>query len=255
MDISFENKVVLITGGASGIGFDTAKLFAQSKANVVIADIDVDALKSAASQLQQLGYKVKCFKVDVASEASVKLLIEKIVEVYGKLDIAYNNVGVHAKSDAKLADTDTNDFNRVLSINLGGVYNCMKYEIKQMETQQSKGVIVNCSSQSGVVGLAGVSAYTASKHAVLGLTKCAALEYARIGIRINAICPGTTDTPMVANAIKMAPEHMAKVIDDIPLGRMGTGNEIASLVLWLCSDYAGFAIGQTFIVDGGYTII
>ena len=254
MDLRFDDKVALITGAAGGIGYTTAEMFAKSGAKVVLADINADLLAQGAQKLQNSGLNVSYFQCDVSDENSVKNLIEKSIATFGKLDIAYNNVGIHARVKAKLAETDRDDFDRVMAVNLGGVWNCMKYEILQMQ-KQGGGCIVNCSSQSGLVGIAGVSAYTASKHAILGLTKSTALEYARDNIRINAICPGTADTPMVANAIKMAPEHMAKVIDDIPLGRMGKAEEIASAVLWLCSDLAGFAIGQIFAIDGGYTAI
>ncbi|MCD8024615.1 MAG: SDR family oxidoreductase [Candidatus Gastranaerophilales bacterium] len=254
MEISFENKIALVTGAAGGIGFITAKMFAQSGAKVVLADINEELLTKSTYELKKQGFSVTCFKCNVAKEDDVISLINRVVETYGRLDIAYNNVGIHAKVKDKMANTERSDFDDVIAVNLGGVWNCMKYEILEMQ-KQGGGRIVNCSSQSGLVGIAGVSAYTASKHAILGLTKAAALEYARDNIRINAICPGTSETPMVEAAIKMAPEHMAKVIDDIPLGRMGKAEEIASAVLWLCSDYAGFAIGQTFAIDGGYTTI
>lgn len=254
MELNFNNKIALVTGAAGGIGFETAKQFAQSGAKVVLSDVNKELLKKSTENLKKQGLDVVCFTCDVSKEHDVKLLIDKTIETYGRLDIAYNNVGIHARTKAKLAETEREDFDRVIAVNLGGVWNCMKHEILAMQ-KQGGGRIVNCSSQSGLVGIAGVAAYTASKHGILGLTKSAALEYARDNIRINAICPGTSDTPMVENAIKMAPEHMAKVIDDIPLGRMGKAKEIASAVLWLCSDFAGFAIGQTFAIDGGYTVI
>ena len=176
----------------------------------------------------------------------------KAVAVFGKLDIAYNNVGIHAAVREDLAETEGWDFDWVISVNLRGVWNCMKYELVEMK-KHGKGAIVNCSSQGGLVGIPCIGAYNASKHGVLGLTKSAALEYARQGIRINAICPGTCETPMVRQAIEQSPDHMARVIDAIPLGRVGKAEEIASMVLLLCSDYAGFAIGQTWAMDGGYT--
>jgi NAD(P)-dependent dehydrogenase (short-subunit alcohol dehydrogenase family) len=152
---------------------------------------------------------------------------------------------------ADTADVEASDFDKIIAVNLRGVFTCMKHELRQMRAQGS-GVIVNCSSQSGFVGIAGLSAYTASKHGVIGLTKAAALEYAPQGIRINAICPGTTETPMVKGLIKSQPGRMDAVIKDIPLGRMGTEEEIASAVLWLCSPGAGFMVGQTLMPDGGY---
>ena len=170
----------------------------------------------------------------------MKAAVEKAVAVFGKLDIAYNNVGIHAAVREDLAETEGWDFDRVISVNLRGVWNCMKYELVEMK-KHGKGAIVNCSSQGGLVGIPCIGAYNASKHGVLGLTKSAALEYARQESASTAICPGTCETPMVRQAIEQSPDHMARVIDAIPLGRVGKAEEIASMVLLLCSDYAGFA--------------
>ena len=205
-----------------------------------------------AKELEAEGHNAIGIRCDISDEAQVKAAVEKAVAVFGKLDIAYNNVGIHAAVREDLAETEGWDFDRVISVNLRGVWNCMKYELVEMK-KHGKGAIVNCSSQGGLVGIPCIGAYNASKHGVLGLTKSAALEYARQGIRINAICPGTCETPMVRQAIEQSPDHMARVIDAIPLGRVGKAEEIASMVLLLCSDYAGFAIGQTWAMDGGYT--
>jgi NAD(P)-dependent dehydrogenase (short-subunit alcohol dehydrogenase family) len=164
--------------------------------------------------------------------------------------MAFNNAGVHV-AVAETADVEASDFDRIIAINLRGTFNCMKHELRQMR-EQGSGAIVNCSSQSGFVGLPGLGAYTASKHGVIGLTKAAALEYASRGIRINAICPGTTETPLVKGLMEREPGRLDEVIRDIPLGRMGRPEEIASAVLWLCSPGAGFMIGQTVTPDGGY---
>jgi len=153
---------------------------------------------------------------------------------------------------AETADVEGSDFDRIIAINLRGIFTCMKHELRQMR-EQGSGVIVNCSSQSGFVGLPGLGAYTASKHGVIGLTKAAALEYAPRGIRINCICPGTTETPLVRGLVEQEPGRLDAVIKDIPLGRMGREEEIASAVLWLCSPGAGFMVGQTLMPDGGYT--
>lgn len=251
MNTSFKNQVAFVTGAAGGIGFATVKAFAEAGAAVVIAGDHEVAAKTAAETLTKAGHRALGLQCNVADEAQVAAAIEKTVATFGRLDVAYNNAGIHAPS-VETADALAEDFDRVIAVNLRGVWNCMKHELRQMRKQGS-GVIVNCSSQSGLAGIAGLGAYTASKHGVIGLTKAAALEYARRGIRINVICPGTVNTPMVEKAMADHPAEMQAVIDDIPLGRMGTAEEIASAVLWLCSPGAGFMIGQIVAPDGGYT--
>ncbi len=251
MNDTFKNQVAFVTGAAGGIGFAAARAFAEAGAAVVITDANEAAAKAAADTLTQAGHQALGLHCDVSDEAQVAAAIEKTVATFGRLDAAYNNAGVHAPS-VETADARAEDFDRVIAVNLRGVWNCMKHELRQMRKQGS-GAIVNCSSQSGFAGIAGLAAYTASKHGVIGLTKAAALEYARRGIRINAVCPGTVSTPMVAKAMADHPAEMQAVIDDIPLGRMGTAEEIASAVLWLCSPGAGFMIGQIVAPDGGYT--
>lgn len=254
MDIRFDNKVAFVTGAAGGIGLAVSKMFAEAGAKVAMADIDEGKIMESAMSLKEQGLEVMPLVLDVADEQAVADAVNQVKACYGKLDVAYNNVGIHASVREGLADTEGWDFDHVVSVNLRGVWNCLKYELKAME-QQGKGAIVNCSSQGGLVGIPYISAYNTSKHGVLGLTKSTALEYARKGIRINAICPGTCDTPMVRHAIEMSPDHMKRVIDAIPLGRVGKAEEIASMVLLLCSDYAGFAVGQTWAMDGGYTVM
>lgn len=251
MNLTFENKVALVVGAAGGIGFATAQAFVESGAKVVMADINRTGIEEAAEKLRKHGFEAIGIACNVAVEEEVKQLVEKTVEAFGSLDVAYNNVGIQAPV-ARITEADGKDFDRVIAVNLRGMWNCLKYELLQMEKQGRGGAIVNCSSQCGIVGTAGLGAYTASKHGVAGLTKVTALEYARQNIRINAICPGCTDTEMVRQAVKDYPEHMAKTIDGIPLGRMATVEEIASAVLWLCSDYGGFSIGQIMPLDGGY---
>ena len=253
MEISFKNNVALVTGAAGGIGLMAARMFAESGASVALADIDGKVMERA-EELAAEGYNAIGIQCDVSDEAQVKATVEKTVATFGRLDTAYNNVGIHARVTGELAELEGADFDRVIAVNLRGVWNCMKYELLQMK-RQGCGAIVNCASQSGLVGTDGIGAYTASKHGVVGLTKCAALEYARQGIHINAICPGTCDTPMVQHAVARFPEHMAHVIEGIPLGRMGRAEEIASMVLLLCSEYGGFAVGQVWAMDGGYTIM
>jgi len=252
MTAPFHGQVSLVTGAGSGIGLATARAFAQAGAAVALADVDQGSAHAAAEQLTAEGHRALAIGCDVTDEAQVAAMVEQTVATFGRLDAAYNNAGIHAPV-TETADAEGADFDRVIAVNLRGIWSCMKYELRQMRAQNS-GAIVNCSSQSGLVGTAGLGAYTASKHAVIGLTRAAALEYAARGIRINAICPGTSDTPMVAQAIADAPEHMAQVIDEIPVKRLGRAEEIASAVLWLCSPGAGFTVGQALAVDGGYTV-
>ncbi|MDO4163019.1 MAG: SDR family oxidoreductase [Bacteroides sp.] len=254
MEITFKDKVALVTGAAVGIGWTAARMFAEAGASVVLIDMNKQQVEERANELIASGHQAIGLACDVSKEEEVKAVIEQAVATFGRIDAAYNNAGIHAAVREELADTEGWDFDHVMAVNLRGIWNCMKYELMEMK-KQSSGAIVNCSSQGGVVGIPYIGAYTASKHAILGLTKSTALEYARLGIRINAICPGTCDTPMVRHACEMSPDHMARVIDAIPLGRVGKPEEIAAMVLLLCSDYAGFAIGQTWEMDGGYTVM
>ena len=249
MDSSFENKVALVTGAGSGIGLSTAQAFAAAGAAVVLADLDEDAARAEAEALAATGRQALGIRCDVADEAEVAAMVERTVDTFGRLDAAFNNAGIHV-ARAETADVDGADFDRVVAVNLRGVFLCMKHELRRMRAQGG-GAIVNCSSQSGFAGIPGLGAYTAAKHGVIGLTKAAALEYAPRGIRINAVCPGTTRTPLVAGLMEREPGRLDAVIADIPLGRMGEPEEIASAVLWLCGPGAGFMVGQTLAPDGG----
>lgn len=251
MSKPFENKVALVTGAGSGIGLATARAFAEAGAAVALADVNEGAVKAAALELERDGRRAIAVRCDVADESQVASMVDRIVAVFGRLDAAFNNAGIHVPV-AETADASGADFDRIMAINVRGVWNCMKYELRRMLAQGS-GAVVNCSSQSGLSGIAGLGAYTASKHAVLGLTKSAALEYAPRGIRVNAVCPGSTHTPMVAQALENEPDTMNAVMKEIPLGRLGRAEEIASAVLWLCGEGAGFVVGQAVVVDGGYT--
>ncbi len=248
----FMNKVAFITGAASGLGFITAREFALAGCSIALVDLNEDAVVAAAKSLSDEGFNIIGITCDVADEKQVESAVNKTVTAFGRLDFAFNNAGIHCPV-TETADCKGEDFDRVIAVNLKGVWNCLKHQLLHMRKAGS-GAIVNCSSQSGMVGTAGLGAYTASKHAVIGLTKSSALEYAEKGIRINAICPGTSDTPMVALAIANAPEHMAQVIDEIPMKRLGKPEEIAAAVLFLCSENAGFMVGQAVVVDGGYTV-
>ena len=251
MNLSFENKVALVTGAASGIGLATARAFAEAGAAVALADVSGAAVRSAAEDLVAAGRKAIGIRCDVAVEAEVAAMVEQTVSTFGRLDAAFNNAGVQAPP-SDMADEAAEEFDRVNAINLRGVWACMKHELRHMR-EQASGAIVNCSSLGGLVGLPGRAAYHASKHGVIGLTKSAALEYAPRGIRINAVCPGTINTPMVANMLEKQADAMKEIMRDQPIGRLGRPEEIASAVLWLCSPGASFVIGHALAVDGGYT--
>ena len=253
MEITFKGQVALVTGAASGMGFTTAKSFAQAGAMVALADINKTAVEEAAKKLSDEGYNVLPIVCDVSEEEQVTAMVEKTIATFGRLDAAYNNAGVNSLM-TDTADLSSEEYNRVLDIDLRGIWLCMKYELQQMR-KQGNGAIVNCSSLGGLVGNAGRAAYHAAKHGVLGLTKSAAIEYAPKGIRINAICPGVIDTPMVEQMVKSGDFSREVGASLAPIGRLGTEQEIADVVIWLCSSMSTFVIGQSIAVDGGYTIV
>lgn len=247
----FKGQVALVTGAGSGMGLATAKAFAAAGASVVLADVTTEALTSAVDALESAGHSALGITCDVSDEEQVATLVRRGVERFGRLDMAFNNAGIQAPpTDA--ADEPAELFDRVNAINLRGVWACMKHELKQMR-QQGSGAIVNCSSLGGLVGNPGRAAYHASKHGVIGLTKSAALEYAPRGIRINAICPGTIATPMVTDMLAKGELDLATALAIQPIARLGTAEEIAASVLWLCSPGASFIVGVALPVDGGYT--
>jgi len=250
--MSFENKVALVTGAGSGMGLAAAQAFAAEGASVVLADVNEAAARAAAEQLVASGHKAIAIRCNVADEADVAAMVDRTVSVFGRLDAAFNNAGVQAPP-SDMAEETAENFDRVNAINLRGVWACMKHELRIMRAQGS-GAIVNNSSLGGLVGLPSRAAYHASKHGVIGLTRSAALEYAPRGIRINAVCPGIIDTPMLSGMLTTQAEAIKEMMRDVPIGRLGHAEEIAAAVLWLCSPGASFVIGQALAVDGGYTV-
>ena len=247
----FNGQVAVVTGAAAGMGLATAQAFAAAGAVVVLADTNEQALRAATDELTAAGHQALGVTCDVADEDQVADLVDRTVTEFGRLDMAFNNAGIMIPpSDA--ADESAENFDRVTAVNLRGVWSCMKHELRQMRAQGS-GAIVNCSSLGGLVGLPGRASYHASKHGVLGLTKSAALEYAPRGVRINAVCPGTIETSMVADMVAKRELDIPEAVANQPIGRLGRGDEIAAAVLWLCSPGASFVLGVALPVDGGYT--
>jgi NAD(P)-dependent dehydrogenase (short-subunit alcohol dehydrogenase family) len=247
----FQGQVALVTGAGSGIGLTTAEAFAQAGAAVLLADVNVTALREVTDDLTAAGHQALGVACDVSDERQVGAMVERAVGEFGRLDMAFNNAGIMVPpTDA--ADELAEQFDRVQAINLRGVWACMKHELRHMRTQGS-GAIVNNSSLGGLVGLPGRAGYHASKHGVIGLTRSAALEYAPCGIRINTICPGTIETPMVAEMIANGELSIDDATANQPIARLGQPSEMAAAVLWLCSPAASFVLGVALPVDGGYT--
>ncbi|MCS6924539.1 MAG: SDR family oxidoreductase [Candidatus Binatia bacterium] len=244
-----QGKVALVTGGASGIGRATALAFAREGAKVVVSDVVSSGGEETVALIRGAGGDALFVKADVAQPAEVNALISQVVATYGRLDCAFNNAGIEGVMASTVECTEEN-WDRTLAINLKGVWLCMKAEIAQM-LKQGGGAIVNTASVAGLVGFAGLPAYVASKHAVVGLTKAAALEYAKSGIRINAVCPGVIHTPMVERLFQRNPQAGERIAALEPVGRLGKPEEIAEAVVWLCSDAASFVTGLPMAVDGG----
>jgi NAD(P)-dependent dehydrogenase (short-subunit alcohol dehydrogenase family) len=247
----FKGHVALVTGAASGMGLATARAFAHAGAAVTLADVSEAALQQAVDEITSAGGKAMSVVCDVSDEAQVAAMVERTVATFGRLDAAFNNAGIQIPS-SEIADQSAEDYDRINAINLRGVWACMKHELVQMRTQGS-GAIVNCSSIGGLVGRALIAAYHGAKHGVIGLTRSAALEYAARGIRVNAVCPGTIDTPMVSTMLDRGMLAMDDLLRDLPMKRLGRGEEIADAVLWLCSPGSTFVTGQALAVDGGFT--
>ncbi len=249
MPSEYQGKVVLVTGGAYGIGRAAAIGFALRGAKVVIADRDAKRGEETVQQVKDAGGDALFVRTDVSSETDVEALVKKTVETYGKLDCAFNNAGIH-KQFVSTVDFKSADWDEMININLKSVWLCMKYEIAQM-LKQGKGSIVNTSSAAGLVGAPSNPAYPASKHGVVGITKSTALEFARKGIRVNCVCPGPTRTGMNEELVATNPEIVKAMDQKVPMGRIGEPEEVAAAAIFLCSDEASYITGHALPVDGG----
>lgn len=243
-------KVALVTGSAMGIGLACAEAFAKAGYITVLADIKEPTVQ--AVKLVEEGYQAVAYRCDVSDTQAVEMMIAWIVATYGRLDAAHNNAGIQTPQ-RPMAEITDEEFDRTVAVDLKGVWNCMRYEIRQM-LAQGGGAIVNTSSQGGVTGFPGQAAYIACKHAVIGLTRTAAIDYAAKGIRINAVCPGAIRTPMAEELMRRNPSLKTELVRDIPAGRLGNPEEIANAVLWLCSSQASFVDGHALLVDGAFSI-
>jgi NAD(P)-dependent dehydrogenase (short-subunit alcohol dehydrogenase family) len=248
METSFKNKVAIVTGGSSGIGKATALVFAKKGAKVVVVDWVEN--KETVNFIKEMGGEAIFIKCDVSKTADVKAMVAETIATFGRLDYAFNNAGIEGIS-ASTQDCTEENWDKTIGVNLKGIWLCMKYEIPEI-LKQGKGVIINCASVAGLVGFAGLPAYVASKHGVVGLTKTTALECAKIGIRVNAICPGVIQTPMIDRLIGNSKEAVAQFTGLEPVGRFGQPEEIANAVVWMCSDEASFVTGHAMAVDGGF---
>jgi NAD(P)-dependent dehydrogenase (short-subunit alcohol dehydrogenase family) len=244
-----EDQVALVTGGGSGIGRAAALAFSNEGAAVVVADISVDAGNETVQILRERGGEAIFFRADVTKATDVDALVKAAVQRYDKLDCAFNNAGIQGALGT-VADCTEENWDRVLNTDLKGVWLSMKYEVGHM-LRQHKGAIVNMSSMFGVMGTQGFPAYVASKHGVAGLTKAAALEYARAGIRVNAVCPAWIETQLFQRVTRGDPEVISRRQNVVPIGRIGTAEEVAQAVVWLCSDAASFTTGHLMMIDGG----
>jgi NAD(P)-dependent dehydrogenase (short-subunit alcohol dehydrogenase family) len=249
MEKIFKDKVALITGASFGIGRAAAIAFAKRGAKVVLVDWMEDY--ETFNAIKDLGGDVVFYMCDISNSSEVEATHAKAIAHFGRLDYAYNNAGIEGET-AKTQDYTEENWDKVIQVNLKGIFLCMKYQIPQM-LKNGKGVIVNCASVAGVIGFEGLPAYVASKHGIIGLTKTAALENARTGIRVNVVCPGVIKTPMVSRSTGDKKEIIEQYENLEPMGRLGNPEEVAEAVIWLCSDQASFITGHSMMVDGGWT--
>lgn len=247
-----QDKVAIVTGGTSGIGRETAVLFARQGAKVVVAGRRVTEGEETISLVRAAGGEGLFVKTDVSKSADVQALLQKTVEKFGRLDIAFNNAGIEGNW-MPIVDQSEEDWDRVIGINLKGVWLCLKHELQQMLKQGSRGAIVNMSSVAGLMGAPGAAPYCATKHGVIGLTRTAALEHARHKIRVNAVCPAVIETPM-GDRLFGEPEVMKWALSKHPIGRFGKSSEVAEAVLWLCSEKSSFMTGHYIVLDGGFLV-
>jgi NAD(P)-dependent dehydrogenase (short-subunit alcohol dehydrogenase family) len=250
--LDFSGKVAVVTGAASGMGLATAQAFAEAGAAVVLADFKEDAVRREAEKLVAAGHKALAVRCDVSDDAEVAAMVDRTVDEFGRLDAAFNNAGVMAHI-APTGESTRQDWDRVIGINLRGVWSCMRQELRQMERQGS-GAIVNNASVGALTGNPGIASYIASKHGVVGLTRTAALEYVKHGIRVNAVNPGLIDTQVARDVVNGDEQAYADIAKHVPMGRAGRPEEIASVVLWLCSPGASYVVGHALTVDGGSTV-
>jgi NAD(P)-dependent dehydrogenase (short-subunit alcohol dehydrogenase family) len=248
----FAGKVAFVTGGGTGIGRATAMAFAREGASVAVVGYNPAQIEEVASLIEQHGGRALSITCNVANAVEVGSAVERTVNAFGRLDLAFNNAGIEQPL-IPLHEITDGDWRRLIDVDLTGVFHCVKQQVPHM-LRRAGGVIVNTSSGAGVKGIAGQSAYCAAKWGLIGLTKAAALDYAKQGIRVNAICPGFVDTPMMQRFTGGTAEGRAKVIESEPVGRPATAEEIAAAVMWLCSDEAAFVVGHALVMDGGQTI-